>query len=94
MPTYKLFYVNARGRAEIVRLTFAQADVEYEDIRFGREEWPKYKLGKEGRDLSQYKDHFPDIDIPIIKMRRSTVFMIGSCTDKTASLYQEAPHAT
>ena len=47
MPTYKLFYVNARGRAEIVRLTFAQADVEYEDFRISREEWPKYKLGKE-----------------------------------------------
>ena len=39
MPTYKLFYFDARGRAEPARLVFAQADVKYEDIRFTREEW-------------------------------------------------------
>lgn len=41
MPTYKLTYFNGRGRAEISRLIFAQAGVEYEDVRLKDEEWPK-----------------------------------------------------
>ncbi len=41
MSTYKLFYFNARGRAENVRLIFAQAGVKYEDCRFTGEEWAK-----------------------------------------------------
>ena len=45
MPNYKMYYINARGRAEIVRLAFAQAGVEYEDFRFERDDWPKYKSG-------------------------------------------------
>ncbi|CEL96819.1 unnamed protein product [Vitrella brassicaformis CCMP3155] len=30
----RLFYFHARGRAEIIRLIFAQAEVEYDDVRF------------------------------------------------------------
>jgi len=33
MVNYKLTYFNARGRAEIIRLIFAIAEVEYEDVR-------------------------------------------------------------
>merc|ERR1711860_123689 len=48
MPSYTLKYFNARGRAEVTRMLFAQAGVAYEDIRyelpFGNpEEWQKVK---------------------------------------------------
>ncbi|XP_074649216.1 hematopoietic prostaglandin D synthase-like [Tubulanus polymorphus] len=44
MPTkYRLLYFNARGRAELARLIFAAADVDYEDFRFEKEEWPAIK---------------------------------------------------
>ena len=37
--SYKLYYFNARGRAEISRFIFAQAGITYEDIRFTGEQW-------------------------------------------------------
>ncbi|XP_064627120.1 glutathione S-transferase-like [Lineus longissimus] len=45
MPhTYKLHYFNVKGFAEISRLIFAAAGVEYEDIRYERETtWPEAK---------------------------------------------------
>ncbi|CAF1468381.1 unnamed protein product [Adineta ricciae] len=43
MPTYKLYYFNARGRAEIARLIFAAAGETFEDVRYEREEWPSHK---------------------------------------------------
>ena len=43
MTTYKLIYFNARGRAEVCRLIFAQADVKYEDKRVNSEEWAQLK---------------------------------------------------
>ncbi|XP_039273264.2 hematopoietic prostaglandin D synthase-like [Styela clava] len=36
---YKLYYFNARGRAEPARWMFAQAGVEYEDVRLAGEKW-------------------------------------------------------
>lgn len=48
MPSYKLSYFNARGRAEKIRLMFAAAGVEYEDYRFKDfEEFKKLKDGIE-----------------------------------------------
>jgi len=38
MAEYKLMYFNARGRGEPARLLFAQAGVEYEDVRMNSEE--------------------------------------------------------
>lgn len=46
MPNYKLYYFNARGRAEPTRLCFAAAEVKYEDVRFTFEEWGKQKEGR------------------------------------------------
>jgi glutathione S-transferase len=45
MPNYKLTYFNGRGRAEIVRLVFAAAGVEYTDNRIERDKWPALKPG-------------------------------------------------
>lgn len=43
MSAYKLTYFDVRGRAEIIRLIFAQAGVEYEDIRIGQDEWREHR---------------------------------------------------
>ncbi|CAF3494020.1 unnamed protein product, partial [Rotaria sp. Silwood2] len=43
MSTYKLYYFNTRGRAEIARLIFAAAGQPYDDIRYERTEWPSHK---------------------------------------------------
>nr|CAB3263821.1 glutathione S-transferase 1-like [Phallusia mammillata] len=41
MPTYKLCYFNSRGLAEMIRLIFAEANVEYEDHRLS--DWVELK---------------------------------------------------
>ena len=45
MPTYKLYYFNSKGAAELSRLIFAQASVKYEDVRmeYGSEQWAELK---------------------------------------------------
>jgi prostaglandin-H2 D-isomerase / glutathione transferase len=43
MSTYKLYYFDARGRAEIARLIFAAAGEKFEDIRYERAQWPSHK---------------------------------------------------
>lgn len=55
MPAYKLYYFNGRGAAEMIRFVFAQAGVEYEDVRlqFGGDEWQKMKPG----ELAHYNTH-------------------------------------
>jgi len=63
MPSYKVVYFNGRGRAEILRLTLAQAGQEFEDVRIERDQWaelkPKTPTGQmpymevDGRQLGQ-----------------------------------------
>merc|ERR1712142_707639 len=43
MPSYKLMYFNFPGRAELIRLIFSAAKVEFDDHRVAREDWPKVK---------------------------------------------------
>ena len=45
MPKYTLTYFDGKGRAELVRLVFAQAGVEYTDKRVTGEEWGAMKEG-------------------------------------------------
>ena len=44
--SYKLYYFQARGAAEALRIIFALKGVEYEDIRISSDEWPSKKGGK------------------------------------------------
>ncbi|XP_074650328.1 hematopoietic prostaglandin D synthase-like [Tubulanus polymorphus] len=68
MPKYRLLYFNARARAEIARLLFVFAGIDYEDVRYtlyidDPEEWAKIKptirfgrvpvLEVDGKPLSQ-----------------------------------------
>ena len=39
MSGYKLYYFPARARAEICRLSFAAAKIDFEDVRLSGEEW-------------------------------------------------------
>ncbi|VDO98786.1 unnamed protein product [Soboliphyme baturini] len=43
MPTYKLYYFDGRGRAELCRILLAYGNIEYEDVRVSSEEWTKLK---------------------------------------------------
>jgi len=44
MVHYKLIYFNSRGRAEPIRILFALADIEYEDVRLEHgEKWQEFK---------------------------------------------------
>ncbi|XP_012938470.2 glutathione S-transferase 1, partial [Aplysia californica] len=43
MSTPKLFYFDIMGRAEMIRLVFAAAGKQLEDVRFPETEWPQYK---------------------------------------------------
>ena len=49
-PKYKLTYFQVTGRAEISRLMFAAAGVQYEDHRIKAGEWPTYKPSKYNTD--------------------------------------------
>jgi len=43
MPSYKLYYFDGRGRAELSRLIFAAAGQEYEDVRVAQDQWATKK---------------------------------------------------
>lgn len=46
MPSVRLKYFDAKGRAEPVRFMFALDGVDYEDIRYSQEEFAKVKASK------------------------------------------------
>jgi len=56
MSSYKLYYFNGKGRAEMIRLTFAAAGKEYEDIRL------------EQKDFGERKADFPFGQVPVLEV--------------------------
>lgn len=43
MVHYKLYYFPVRGLGEVIRQLFALAEVEFEDVRVTKEQWPELK---------------------------------------------------
>ncbi|KAG7213587.1 hypothetical protein KM043_002841 [Ampulex compressa] len=43
MPSYKLTYFPSKALAEPIRFIFSYAGVEFEDVRFNRDDWPTIK---------------------------------------------------
>lgn len=46
MASFKLTYVNYRGRAELIRFILSQAGIEFEDIRLNPEKWNEVRPSK------------------------------------------------
>jgi hypothetical protein len=44
--SYKLYYFNIRGLAEPIRYLLKYGEIEFEDVRIEREDWPKLKESK------------------------------------------------
>lgn len=65
MSTYKLYYFNGRGRAEIPRLIFVAAGQNFEDIRYEQAEWPAHKAEM---PLGQ----MPVLEVDGVKLPQST----------------------
>ena len=42
----KLYYFEAKGRAEVIRMMFAVANVDFEDIRLTLDQWNEFKARK------------------------------------------------
>jgi len=42
-PRCKVYYWDGRGRAELCRMMFAEKKVDFDDVRFEDEDWPKIK---------------------------------------------------
>lgn len=47
MSTYKVYYFEARARAEIARMLLAAAEKKFEDVRVGEADWPTVKKGND-----------------------------------------------
>lgn len=46
MPEYKVTYFNIKGLAEPLRYLLAYGNIDYEDVRVERENWPALKSSK------------------------------------------------
>eukprot|EP00455_Lapot_gusevi_P014580 TRINITY_DN172_c0_g1_i1.p1 TRINITY_DN172_c0_g1~~TRINITY_DN172_c0_g1_i1.p1 ORF type:complete len:208 (-),score=68.23 TRINITY_DN172_c0_g1_i1:194-817(-) len=77
----KLVYFNARGRAEAIRLIFAEAGVEYEDVRLAGNEWPAYKAAH----------NLPFGQIPILEMDGKVLSQSVAITRYLAKKYNLVP---
>jgi len=58
MPSYKLTYFNARGRAENIRMLFALAGQEFQDVR----------MGTDGEKWEDVKKNFPLAALPVLEI--------------------------
>lgn len=48
MPNYKVIYFNVKALAEPLRFLLSYGNIDFEDIRVSREEWPTLKSCKSG----------------------------------------------
>ena len=78
MTKYTLIYFNMRGRAEVTRLLFAQAGVEYEDKRVTPEEW------------QQLKPSTPTGTLPVLEVDGKMLFGSGPIVRFVAERYNLA----
>lgn len=77
MPQYKLHYLDGRGSAELARLVFAAAGVNFEDIRYSREDWPNHKQSAKYNFLCSFVNSksifffyidFPFQQVPVLEV--------------------------
>ena len=80
----KLYYFDGPGRAEAIRLLLFHANVQYEDIRFTKEDWPKHKLDFELHQL-------PVLEVKGKKMSQSIAILeyLGIKYRYTPSAFQK-----
>ncbi|KAL2738530.1 glutathione S-transferase-like [Vespula maculifrons] len=64
MPSYKLTYFPVKALAEPIRFIFSYAGVEFEDVRFDREDWPKIKPSK--RRMGRITSHSNELDFSFV----------------------------
>ena len=73
-----LTYFNARGRAEIIRLILAYAEVDYEDKRINNTDWPALKPSLSTHHCFDFKishSKFFDLIIQNTKVHLSISFL-------------------
>ncbi|KAI9712921.1 MAG: hypothetical protein M1828_001517 [Chrysothrix sp. TS-e1954] len=61
VPTLHYFNFQSKGRGQVIRLLFEDADIQYEDVRYDFDEYPKFKMGK----LQEYN---PLGTIPVVEL--------------------------
>jgi len=74
--TYKLSYFNIKALAEPIRLIFAYAEVEYEDHRIERENWPGLK------------ETYPWGQMPVLQVGDKTLSQSNSISRYLAKKYK------
>ena len=53
-PVVKLVYFDLQGRGELIRTLLKCGDIQFEDVRFGFEDWPKHKPNTIFGQVSSY----------------------------------------
>ena len=54
--SFKLTYLNYRGRAELIRFILSQAGIEFKDIRLAPEKWDEIRPSEEMQSDIQFAD--------------------------------------
>lgn len=56
MPAYKVTYFNIKGLAEPMRYLLAYGNIDYEDVRVEKENWPALKSSKHDLRFTGFLD--------------------------------------
>lgn len=58
MPQYKVIYFNVKALAEPMRFLLSYGNIDFEDVRVEKEDWPALKPSKSNRrHATQYKSN-------------------------------------